>query len=51
MERGTLRAGSRVHLGFSAQGPQSNVLARYSSVAPSLTRVPLVVSIFPAGQT
>ena len=30
--------------------PQSRLLARYSTVAPSFTRVPVVVSVLPPGQ-
>src|SRR3954453_4292500 len=42
IERGIFRAGAfGEHRGFSVQGSQSYLLARYMSVAPSFTSVPL----------
>jgi hypothetical protein len=38
------------HSGLSGHLPQSRLLARYRSMIPSFTNVPVVVSVLPAGQ-
>src|SRR5678815_2627930 len=51
MLRGTLRHGALgQHCALNKQPRQSRVRARYRSVSPSLTSLPVVERVFPAGQ-
>src|ERR671934_2262364 len=51
MLRGTLRNGAfGQHCAFNGQVRQSRMLAIYKSVSPSLTSLPVVVRVLPAGQ-